>query len=86
MPTYPGAEPAPGESNARAVQLSTTVTTGGAVAIPEVAFAALPTGAAVGTLANVSDSTTATVGQTVAGGGTNHVLARYNGTVWKVAA
>lgn len=54
----------------------------------EVAFTGLPSGAfvAVGTLANVSDSNTATIGGTIAGGGTNHVLARYNGTAWKVVA
>jgi Collagen triple helix repeat (20 copies) len=51
----------------------------------EIPFASLPA-AEVGTLANVSDSTLATIGGTVAGGGTNHVLARYNGTVWKVVA
>jgi hypothetical protein len=43
-------------------------------------------GQAAGTLANFSDSTTAVIGGTVAGGGTNHVLARWNGTVWKVVA
>jgi hypothetical protein len=52
--------------------------------LTEVAFASLPAGSPVGTLANVSDSTIATIGGTVAGGGTNHVLARYNGTAWKV--
>jgi hypothetical protein len=49
----------------------------------ELPFASLPA-ATVGALANVSDSTTATIGGTVAGGGTNHILARYNGTAWKV--
>jgi hypothetical protein len=41
-------------------------------------------GIPLGTLANISDSTIATIGGTIAGGGTNHVLGRYNGTVWKV--
>jgi len=84
--TYPTAEPTPGWSNANKVLPSSTVTTGGAVAIPELPFASLPAAPVVGTLANVSDSTLATVGSTVAGGGTNHVLARYSGTVWKVVA
>ena len=38
----------------------------------------------VGTLANISDSTTDTPGDVVTGGGGKHVLARFNGTVWKV--
>jgi hypothetical protein len=54
--------------------------------LPELAYASLPTGQPVGTLANISDSTIATIGGTIAGGGTNHVLGRYNGTVWKVVA
>jgi hypothetical protein len=47
-------------------------------------FASLPASQPVGTLANISDSTIATIGGTIAGGGTNHVLGRYNGTAWKV--
>ena len=57
----------------------------GVLTLTETPYAALPA-AAIGTLANVSDSTTATPGQTVAGGGTNHVLARYNGAAWIVVA
>ena len=38
----------------------------------------------LGSLANISDSTVNTIGSTVVGGGANHVLARYNGSVWKV--
>jgi hypothetical protein len=57
---------------------------GQTVQLAEVPVATLPAGSPVGTLANVSDSTTATIGGTIAGGGTNHVLARYNGTAWKV--
>jgi hypothetical protein len=56
------------------------------IGINEVAFASLPAGAGVGTLANISDCTVNTLGATAAGGGTNHVLVRYNGTIWKVAA
>lgn len=50
----------------------------------EVAFASLPTGV-VGMMAGVSDSTTATWGATITGGGANHVLAYFNGTNWTVA-
>lgn len=53
--------------------------------LDETAFTNLPA-STVGTLANVSDSNNAVVGGTVAGGGTNHVLARYNGSTWKVVA
>ena len=45
--------------------------------------AALPTGESVGTLANVSDSTVTTDGAVVSGGGTNHVLVRFDGTSWR---
>lgn len=50
----------------------------------EVPFSSLVSIVAVGALANISDSTVNTIGATIAGGGTNHVLARYNGTIWKV--
>jgi len=53
--------------------------------LAEIAFASLPASAR-GSLANVSDSTVNTPGATVAGGGTFHVLARYNGTAWIVVA
>lgn len=49
-----------------------------------IAFASLPTGVQ-GMVAHVSDSTTATWGATIAGGGSNKVLAFYNGTNWTVA-
>lgn len=58
--------------------------TGGFLNITEVAYASLPSGVPTGAIANVSDSNTATWGATVAGGGANHVLARYNGTNWTV--
>ncbi len=63
-----------------------TLATQGPLSVTEQAFASLPASPPVGTLANISDSTVATVGSTVAGGGTNHVLARWNGTAWKVVA
>lgn len=47
-------------------------------------FAQLPGTPIAGTLATVSDSNTATWGATIAGGGANNVLARYNGTNWTV--
>jgi hypothetical protein len=51
-----------------------------------VAFASLPGSPVEGMLVAVTDSNTATWGATVAGGGSNHVLAYYNGTNWTVAA
>jgi hypothetical protein len=48
-------------------------------------FANLPT-AAEGMVAAVTDSTTVVWGATITGGGSNHVLAYYNGTNWTVAA
>jgi len=62
------------------------ITTSGGFSMTEQTFASLPASPAVGTMANVSDSTVATVGGTVAGGGSNHVLARWNGSIWKVVA
>jgi len=53
-----------------------------ALAIKEVAFSALVSSPEVGTLANISDSNTSTPGATVAGSGTNHILARFDGTNW----
>jgi len=41
-------------------------------------------GQGVGAIANFSDSTVNTIGAIIAGGGTNHVLGRWNGTNWKV--
>lgn len=50
----------------------------------EVTYANRPTSPVTGELANISDSNTATWGATVAGGGANKILARYNGTNWTV--
>jgi hypothetical protein len=62
----------------------------GVLRIDEVTFGLLTTSlqpyVVMGTLAGISDSTVNTPGSTVAGGGANHVLARWNGTVWKVVA
>lgn len=50
-----------------------------------VAFASLPASPVEGMLVGVTDSNTATWGATIAGSGSNHVLAYFNGTVWTVA-
>jgi len=50
-----------------------------------VTVANLPTGVE-GMMVPVTDSTTATWGATITGGGSNHVLAYYNGSAWTVAA
>lgn len=39
-------------------------------------------GDVIGNLANISDSTVNTIGAIITGGGTNHVLARWDGTNW----
>jgi hypothetical protein len=59
-----------------------TVTILPSIRCTEVAFASLPGSPAIGELANVSDSNTATWGANVADGGANHILARWNGTNW----
>jgi hypothetical protein len=68
--------------------LGTGTTTLGKVAILTAAFASIGTcnAAAEGTLKPVTDSNTNTWGTTVAGGGTNHILAYCDGTNWTVAA
>lgn len=50
-----------------------------------VAFASRPGSPIEGMLLGITDSTTAVWGATITGGGTNHVLAYYNGTNWTVA-
>ncbi len=50
----------------------------------ELTFATLPATPAVGMLANISNSNTAVWGATAAGGGTDKVLVRWNGSVWTV--
>lgn len=52
--------------------------------VTEIAFASLPGSPAVNEQAGVSDSNTATWGAVIAGGGANHVQARWNGTNWTV--
>jgi hypothetical protein len=48
-------------------------------------FSSLPASPAEGMLAGVSDSNTNVWGATIAGGGSNHVLAYFDGTNWTVA-
>lgn len=55
-----------------------------AVQFRGVTFANRPTGVTPGTIAYFTDSNTATNGATVAGGGGNAVLAKFDGTNWKV--
>lgn len=50
-----------------------------------VAFASVPATPVEGMMCGVTDSSTATWGATITGGGANHVLAYYNGTNWTVA-
>lgn len=54
-------------------------------ALTPVTFAELPAPPAVGMLACVTDSTVVTWGGVIAGGGSNKVLAWYNGSEWRVA-
>lgn len=61
---------------------------GGYVQVKAVLFSQLPAASSSleGVVRAVSDSNTATWGATIAGGGSNHVLAYCNGTNWTVAA
>lgn len=54
--------------------------------LTELPFASLPVTPTIGTLVNVSNSTVNTSGSTIVGGGTFHVLGRWNGTNWIVVA
>jgi hypothetical protein len=56
----------------------------GFIRLREAPFASRPTSDQVGNLANFSDSVSSIVGAVVVGGGTNHVLARWDGTQWVV--
>ena len=55
-----------------------------AAPFPSQAFAALPASPVLGMVTVVNNSTTATWGATIAGGGGNTVLAWYNGVHWTV--
>jgi hypothetical protein len=54
------------------------------VKVKAVAFSALPASPSEGMMMRVTDSTTATWGAVIAGGGSNHVTAIYTGTAWTV--
>lgn len=56
-----------------------------AVKLTPVAFASLPATPEEGMIASVNNSNTATWGATIAAGGSNKVLAYYNGVNWTVA-
>lgn len=58
----------------------------GSVRTNPVTFANRPATPIEGMLVTVTDSSTATWGATITGGGANRVLAYYNGTNWTVAA
>lgn len=65
--------------NAAVVEISGT--------LPDVdvsTYANLPSSPVEGMLRGVSNSNTNTWGATIAGGGSNHVLAYFNGTNWTV--
>ena len=58
----------------------------GSIRSNAVAFSALPATPVEGMIVPVTDSSTATWGDTITGGGANHVLAYFNGTNWTVMA
>jgi hypothetical protein len=67
----------------RFIQSFKNIFVGGTLILKERPFASLPSDPQTGELANVSDADTATSGNTVGGGSTNHILARFDGSVWK---
>lgn len=56
----------------------------GALRLTPIAFASRVASPSEGMLHVFTDSNTATIGATIAGGGSNHVLGYYNGTNWVV--
>jgi hypothetical protein len=58
----------------------------GALGLDGIAVTSLTTVPYAGQICHITDATTTTVGTTVAGGSTCHVLAWYNGTDWKIFA
>lgn len=59
--------------------------TASSIGAGEITFANAPTSPYTGQIVNFSDATTGS-GNITAGGGTNHVAARYNGTNWEALA
>lgn len=72
--------------NLRGTMADEVFTWDGVLKLTPRAFADLPAAPTEGMMAWVNDSSTATWGATVAGGGANKVLAVFNGTVWTCAA
>lgn len=71
---------------AKVVELNAgTAGTAGVLLLRGLAFANLPASPVAGMQATVTDSTTTTWGATITGGGSNTVLAFYNGSAWTVA-
>ena len=66
------------------MSLAKLLQTGIGFQLKTVTFAQLPASPQTGMLCCITDSTVNTWGGVVAGGGTNKVLAWYNGTSWKV--
>jgi hypothetical protein len=62
----------------------TGLNTATAIRSPAVAFSSAVASPGEGTMQAFTDSTTNTWGATITGGGSNHVLAYYNGTNWTV--
>ncbi len=60
------------------------ISIGGVLSSTSATFAGLPGSPTAGTISQVTDSTVNTPGATVAGGGSHHILAWFNGTAWTV--
>lgn len=71
-------------SDAASLTLTALAAATGYFRLAEVLFADRPMSPITGDFCNFSDANTATWGATIAGGGSDHVLGRYNGTVWTV--
>lgn len=85
-----GVSLAPSDENGGPFALGTVLTPfstvfSDVIKLTPTAFAALPASPSEGMMAWVNDSNTAVWGATIAGGGTDKVLAVYNGTNWTVA-
>jgi hypothetical protein len=68
----------------RSVYVGTSAKVDRTLQLSEQPLASVPTGQPIGTIANISDSQSTVSGDIVVGGGSLHVLARYNGTNWIV--
>lgn len=86
--TGTGSSVSPGSIGIGVTNPHTTLEVAGPIQADPTTFAGLPSCASTteGAHRAVTDSTTATWGATVAGGGSNHILAYCDGTNWTVAA